>query len=345
MNRSSETKRLLLVYDVEGWAWHRRALDLLKSAPAGSELAAVSAAEYAALPEVELARFDALFLCSWSADPRRFAGRKVCLVANHGIEFDPWPCRLPGHGGACDHRGHDWRAVCATPRRNRREAARRLPGFDGVIALNRELAASAAQLNPRTRFLPTGIDGEVFAPRSVPRADPSQKLRVGWCGQRVAGEPNQKGYDWVLAPVRERCAGFCDFLVNARGHSEALGREEMVTWYDGIDVFLCTSISEGTPTTAMEALSCGRPVVSTAVGEMPVLVEDGRTGFLTGTYRDADSAATVIDRMCGALRRVHQDRGLLRHMGFQSRVVMRMKRNWDSLANQWLRYIAGDRSC
>lgn len=47
------------------------------------------------------------------------------------------------------------------------------------------------------------------------------------------------------------------------------------------DAFLMSSISEGIPLTIIEAMAAGLPVVSTAVGGIPEMIQDGQNGFLT----------------------------------------------------------------
>jgi glycosyltransferase involved in cell wall biosynthesis len=46
------------------------------------------------------------------------------------------------------------------------------------------------------------------------------------------------------------------------------------------DAVVLTSANEGTPVTIIEALAAGRAVVSTRVGGVPDVVDDGETGFL-----------------------------------------------------------------
>jgi glycosyltransferase involved in cell wall biosynthesis len=51
----------------------------------------------------------------------------------------------------------------------------------------------------------------------------------------------------------------------------------------GLDLVVMTSLNEGTPVSLIEALAAGKPVVSTNVGGVANVVQDGTTGFLTKT--------------------------------------------------------------
>ena len=37
--------------------------------------------------------------------------------------------------------------------------------------------------------------------------------------------------------------------------------------------------ASGAPTVALEALACGRPIIATRVGDLPLIIEEGRTGL------------------------------------------------------------------
>jgi glycosyltransferase involved in cell wall biosynthesis len=60
------------------------------------------------------------------------------------------------------------------------------------------------------------------------------------------------------------------------------GRSDVESYYPVMDVKLITSVprSEGTTTTAMEAMACGIPVVAADVGAVREVVSDGVTGFV-----------------------------------------------------------------
>jgi glycosyltransferase involved in cell wall biosynthesis len=67
-------------------------------------------------------------------------------------------------------------------------------------------------------------------------------------------------------------------------------------WYPAFDVDLITSLprSEGTTTTALEAQSCGVPVVATRVGAVGDAVEDGVTGLLVQPEQPGAVAQAVL---------------------------------------------------
>lgn len=54
--------------------------------------------------------------------------------------------------------------------------------------------------------------------------------------------------------------------------SNTTNLEQMRDFYKELDVLLCTSLSECQPRTIMEAMACGRCVVSTDVGSVPMLL-------------------------------------------------------------------------
>ena len=65
-----------------------------------------------------------------------------------------------------------------------------------------------------------------------------------------------------------------------------------------------------TPTTILEALACGTPVVVTAVGGIPEQIEDGITGYLTPPG-DAEAMAARIVQL-------FEDDGLRARVGVQA---------------------------
>ncbi len=72
-------------------------------------------------------------------------------------------------------------------------------------------------------------------------------------------------------------------------------RQDVADLLAAADVFLMSSISEGIPLTVIEAMAARRPVISTAVGGLPELIEHGVTGFLAPSRDDAALAKSLIE--------------------------------------------------
>ncbi len=103
--------------------------------------------------------------------------------------------------------------------------------------------------------------------------------------------------------------------VAAAGIGEAVwlagARSDIADLMRGFSLFALSSIAEGTPVTLLEAMACRLPVVSTAVGGIPELIQDGVTGTLVPA---SDTAA-----MAAALARYAGDPGLAARHGFAAR--------------------------
>lgn len=90
-------------------------------------------------------------------------------------------------------------------------------------------------------------------------------------------------------------------------------------WRDDIDslhrrwqVFAQPSIHEGLGLSVLEAMAAGRPVVASATGGLPELVEDGRTGFLV----PVGAVDALVDRL-GRLLADDELRARMSYAGWQ----------------------------
>jgi sugar transferase (PEP-CTERM/EpsH1 system associated) len=88
-------------------------------------------------------------------------------------------------------------------------------------------------------------------------------------------------------------------------------RQDIHTVLAACDIFVLTSTSEGLPNTVLEAMATGLPVVSTHVGGVVELVDDGRTGLLV---RPGDPGS-----LAGALEQLARDHRMRVGMGLAGR--------------------------
>ena len=76
----------------------------------------------------------------------------------------------------------------------------------------------------------------------------------------------------------------------------ALAQDDVIKWWQRATIGALTSHSERMPVSLMEAAACGVPVVATAVGGVPELVADGRTGFVVEPDNE-QQLATALERV------------------------------------------------
>jgi glycosyltransferase involved in cell wall biosynthesis len=90
---------------------------------------------------------------------------------------------------------------------------------------------------------------------------------------------------------------------------------------DGIDIFVLPSLSEGLPNALLEAMAAGKPVVATAIGGVPNLVEDGVTGLLVSPGESKE--------MASALGRLLSDSNLAAELGSRAQEAVRRSHSFE----------------
>jgi glycosyltransferase involved in cell wall biosynthesis len=189
-------------------------------------------------------------------------------------------------------------------------------------ALRRQIIDEASLDPAHVTSVPTGIDLERFRPGSQAAA----RMQLALAADRfiigiVATLRSWKGHRYLIDAVAAlNDPGVLLAIVgdgpgrdNLRAQVRALGLEDRVImpgnqddvapWLRAFDVCALPSYAnEGVPQALMQAMACGCPVVTTAVGSIGEIVEDGRTGLMVAPR---DAAA-----LRGALVRLRDDAAL-----------------------------------
>lgn len=112
-----------------------------------------------------------------------------------------------------------------------------------------------------------GVDLNLFKP-SFYLNNKRNKVYIGWSGNSAWGSNDHKGLHTIIKPAIERLIieGYSVQLEIADSNEVWHEQFEMVQYYQSLDIYVCASLSEGTPNTVLEAMACGLVIVSTDVG-------------------------------------------------------------------------------
>lgn len=189
---------------------------------------------------------------------------------------------------------------------------------DAFVAVSEETAETARRRRevPERRLLviTNGIELGRFYPQPEARVRirrelgiPDDAWVVGTVG-RVAAEKNHALLLRAAAPLlgpgaRLVIAGDGPLLPGLRelagslgvtAHAHLLGvRRDVPEVLNALDVFAMSSDTEGLPLVVLEAMATGLPVVSTSVGGIPNVIEEGGTGFLVPAADEAGLRARI----------------------------------------------------
>lgn len=184
-----------------------------------------------------------------------------------------------------------------------------------------------AGVRRRAEVLGSGIDEQLFSPghREEVRASfgfAPGTLVLGFVNS--GGQPTKR-LDLAQATRDE---------LRRRGHTvellvaEKVPADDMPRYYRAADCLLMTSDFEGSPNCVKEALSCGTPVVSVPVGDVPELMERPEMGEIV--ERTPAAVAAGVERVMA--RRQDTTVSLLPHRFRASSVAARLVEIYRSLA-------------
>jgi glycosyltransferase involved in cell wall biosynthesis len=234
-----------------------------------------------------------------------------------------------------------------------------LPGLlarcDRVVTINPNYAAKSPHLSakdPKITCVPWGVDEQLFHPPADGGAAPdAPELVLGFLSL-LDEHHRYKGLEVLLRAVAElRREGRAVRLKvggagEEQGHYKNIAAELGITgateflgfipgpdlpaFYGSCHVFVLPSTDarrEGFGLVLLEAMACGRAVVSTPIVGMYQDIQKHETGLLVPPE---DSAA-----LAAALRRLDDERGLLAEMGSRGRQLIVDRYTWTSVTDAY----------
>jgi glycosyltransferase involved in cell wall biosynthesis len=175
---------------------------------------------------------------------------------------------------------------------------------------------------PPIYLIEDGVDTTLF--KHLPMPD---KFACGWTGMSTRCTPGGPADYKGLTMLRQACIDAnVEFRVLDGASGGVWPLRRMPVFYQDVSVQLIGSCYEGTPNPLLEAMSMGRPVISTDVGLAPDLIKDGENGYIIP--RDPRCFTTTIREMA---RRTRAD---LAEMGQKARRAAE-RYSWKKKAAAW----------
>ena len=171
-----------------------------------------------------------------------------------------------------------------------------------------------------TFYAPRGVDEKIFFPMttSFKRKNDESKFTVAYVGKPVP----QKGLEEFIRPACEDAG--VNLIINDRNYEDALSPQAMNEFYNEADAYVVASTIDGTPNPALEAASCGKPVISNEIGNMPEFIRDGENGFLLKGDMKVERYANKIKWM-----KINQKKSF--EMGQEARKDIEEKWTWENV--------------
>ena len=262
------------------------------------------------------------------------------------------PCRVHGE--------HGWDTTDLGGVRRKRQWIRRAhrPLEDKYIPLSQELdnylTEKVGVPERRIKRICNGVDVERFQPRAR-----SAALRLeGRCSQdmivigavgRLQPVKNQISLVRAFATLLQRLPelperlfltligdGPCRTEIEQCIETEGIGdrvwlagaRDNVPELLQELDIFVLPSLAEGISNTLLEALACGVPVIATAVGGNPELVEHGETGLMVASEKP--------EELLQALERMVVDEDFRRGLATRARESAVAKFSLDAMVGNYM---------
>jgi starch synthase len=144
----------------------------------------------------------------------------------------------------------------------------------------------------------------------------------------------------ILAEVRDGVAELQKLRSGVVWIDRLLSQTELRAVLTSATTFVCPSVYEPLGIVNLEAMACGIPVVGTATGGIPEVVDDGVTGKLVPIEQADDGTGTPVDAdqfvadLASALVEVVSDPKAARNMGEAGRLRAEEMFSWERIANR-----------
>jgi len=189
--------------------------------------------------------------------------------------------------------------------------------------------------------LPLGVDTNAFTPKLT---TDTEDFKILFVGNLI----KQKGLHYLLKAVVQVKRHFPNVTLTFLGSGKdekyfrklceelqivdnvvfkgSIPFDEIISFYQECNIFCLPSLREAFGISLLQAMSCGKPVVTTNVGGPPHFVEDGKSGYLVPPANS--------DAIAEALINLLSDKEKREEMGKYNRKLCVEKYDWEKIVDE-----------
>ncbi len=217
---------------------------------------------------------------------------------------------------------------------------------DLFLAPSKELLQIPFSIRAEKVFIPNGVDGQKFLANPDKRATIRKDL--GFTDDDIVAIITRRLVDKngviylaratkylqdnklkfiIIGDGPERAAVEHEFTSHCGQRALFLGNkthDEIVDYYSGADFSILPSLMEATSISGLEAMAASLPLVGTAVGGIPELIQDEKNGYLCKPA-DPEDLAKKINLLLN---------GDIQALGHQSREMIEENFDWTTIAQK-----------
>ncbi|HKG05243.1 MAG TPA: glycosyltransferase family 4 protein [Pedobacter sp.] len=156
----------------------------------------------------------------------------------------------------------------------------------GVIVMNETMAEKLSAYRKKVFVQACGINLRLFEKEVIPKSN--DKILIGFPGNQARREKNFSLFQQIIQ------------LLNREIDTEMIAfhnmsRSEVAQNLNKIDLLLMTSTSEGSPQIIKEAMACNKAIISTAVGDVKLLLNGVKNCTVVNTFNPEDFISPILE--------------------------------------------------
>lgn len=311
-NKTSIPKKdkVLLVYDVDGWAWHNKSLALQKYLPNDKfEVDICSGKEFR---NVDTSKYN--IIKHWDVEASNPKRNSTTGVYSYGYLHN-----LPPY--------------------------QRMVDLVSINCVNKEIYdfAKKSKWNKNIFLCHNGVDTSLFNPKFELR-NPC-KLTIGFSSKKTAVHFDLKGYRTIWLPLVEKLKQHPEIEIiensNQFDSADVVPHNQMGNFYNKLDILINCSWSDASTNSVTEAMACGCVVIATNQGIIPELTSKGVIK-IPKYDMTATSIAITIERFYENIIKILNTlnyKELLFNMGLENSQEINDKWEWSILMEDWTKYL------